>query len=132
MGFEHLRQLAESGNADSQVELAHAYLAPARFPGRGPTQPDIIQAVKWCAIAEATRASVAVPACLDVLAAASPWELSQGRQLANGWLDHGQSRGEPMVDIAPAASPLGLAQGRQAANDWLNHGQYGNEPMVRR
>ncbi len=97
MGFEHLRQLAESGNADSQVELAHAYLAPARFPGRGPTQPDIIQAVKWCAIAQAYRTWPSAMACADVETAASPLELSQGRQLANDWLTQGSNRHDPMV-----------------------------------
>jgi hypothetical protein len=87
MAFEHLLALAESGDVGPQIELAHAYADPARFPDRGPTRADMTQATKWCYIAMATRTAVAEPACRDLLATASLAARTEGQWLARNWLE---------------------------------------------
>jgi hypothetical protein len=85
--FEHLQRLAEAGDVGPQIELAHAYADPARFPGRGPTRPDMLQAAKWCYIAETMHTAIAEPACRDVLAEASVWDQAEGQLLARSYYE---------------------------------------------
>jgi hypothetical protein len=89
MGFMHLEALANSGNSDSQVTLAHAYADPARFPDRAPAKADMVEAVKWCYLAAQTDRS-ATAACADVMKAATPEQTAAGQNAAVDWLEASQ------------------------------------------
>jgi hypothetical protein len=88
-GFMHLDALANAGNADAQVKLAHAYADPARFPVEAPAKADMAKAVKWCFLAEQTSQS-AKASCGDVMASATPEETISGRNAAMDWIDQSQ------------------------------------------
>ena len=85
LNFEMVLARASSGDAASQLELAHRYHQPNAYPEWQGMRPNQVEAAKWCLIIEDRSPGRYADECRPILAALSPKTLSTARAMATAF-----------------------------------------------